>query len=204
VTSAEHLLLQFDAADQARRPDREPFWVAAGMSPLPGVPVQHGGLEPDFRCAEQDIMDLADAGHLRVNRSGERAWSFDVTSAGHDHAEKLRLAITAPVASADPTPVNVLDWEARALPVLQAVGRAYSKQPHPLGVASRRFLPSLALTPIRSPSVSCSTTSRAPDSSSRPSIPISRWGLHGAGSPRRDSRSPLAGRHPRGKPRSSG
>jgi hypothetical protein len=59
------------------------------------------------------------------------------------HAQKLRLARSAPPASDAASSENVLDWETRALPVLRAVAQAYSKQPNHLGVSSEAVLAEL-------------------------------------------------------------
>ena len=136
VTTADKLLLQLDSADQAHRP-REPFLVVPGMSPLPGVPVQHPGLGPAFRCEEEDLAALADAGCLRIQQSGS-GWTSDVTAEGTTHAQKLRLADTSPSIANEPVArQDPLAWEARALPVLRAVARAYATQPSEIGVSSQ-------------------------------------------------------------------
>jgi hypothetical protein len=143
VSTAEELLLQLDDADQAQRPAREHFYVIPAMSPLPGMPVQGPGLDEDFRCHEQDVDELEEADYLRVEPLTGGGFMLDVTHAGHEHAEKLRLARSGPPASDAASSENALDWETRALPVLRAVARAYSKQPHHLGVSSEAVLAEL-------------------------------------------------------------
>lgn len=135
MKETDELLLAFADADQAHRPAREQFLVAPGMSPLAGVPVQHPELPENFRCASQAIDELEEGGYLRVEELGSGgSWVFDVTNAGLQHASRIRLALTTGQAT-EGGGAHPFDWQERVLPVLEAVGHAYSGATPDLGVS---------------------------------------------------------------------
>ncbi|MGH3056623.1 MAG: hypothetical protein ACRDPP_00105 [Gaiellaceae bacterium] len=123
------LLLRLVEADENARPDRERFILFRVMGSAPGLPIQHPGLGEDgLHAREQDIQDLADEGYLRLTIR-DKAWHFDITPQGFEHARKLRLAgeEARPNASAG----GGLDWSTDVFPVLLAAGRAHSASTRP-------------------------------------------------------------------------
>jgi hypothetical protein len=120
------------------------------------------------------------------------------------HAQKLRLARSAPPASDAASSENVLDWETRALPVLRAVAQAYSKQPNHLGVSSEAVLAELgADADPYAVGLVLNDLVRASYIEER-SGPISTSGRLGVSSPRKGFKSPPAGPPPQARPRSGG
>src|SRR5207247_1973180 len=87
MNSADVLLVQLWAADQAARPKRPPFLFAktGGMKQA----VSHPGFSNgEIDCEEADILDLEEAGYLRFHQR-DRGITFDVTSAGRRRAAEL-------------------------------------------------------------------------------------------------------------------
>jgi len=131
VNSADALLIQLAAADEAVRP-RHPFLFAktGGMKQS----VAHPGFpEVEIACQEPDILELQDAGYIRVDPTATRATLFYVTREGLGRAAQLERAHTASTGGS--TDAQALDWDSRVLPVLEAVARAYSRAPSDLGVS---------------------------------------------------------------------
>jgi hypothetical protein len=140
---SDALLLRLVEADEKTRPDRERFILFRVMRRGSGLPVQHPGIEEDGLYArEQDIEDL-DAGYVRLTIR-EKAWHFDVTQQGFEHARKLRLA-----AETEPgTPGGGgLEWSTDVRPVLLATGRAHAASARPeLGVTPDEVADALGRT----------------------------------------------------------
>jgi hypothetical protein len=124
----DELLLRLVEADERTRPDRDHFILFRVMVSGQGLPVQHPGLEEDGLSArEQDLEDLADAGHLRLERRAN-AWHFDITPTGFERARKLRRASEPPPAA---SVGGGIGWSTAMLPVLLGVGNAYSATSRP-------------------------------------------------------------------------
>ena len=121
-SNPDELLLRLVGADEKARPDRERFILFRVMGSGAGLPIGHPGLDEDGLSArEQDLEDLAESGFLRL-KVRDKAWHFDITQQGFEHARKLRLASESQPLSAGG---GGLDWEADVRPILLAVGQAY-------------------------------------------------------------------------------
>jgi hypothetical protein len=128
VDRADALLVQLAAAEAAR-PDGIAFLFTKTFG---GETVSHPGLpDAEIPCHEADLLELEAAGYLR-RRPEAGDFVFDVTSEGRRRARQLDHASRASaggLVGEDP-----LDWTVRVLPTLEAVGRAYSRAPSPMGV----------------------------------------------------------------------
>jgi hypothetical protein len=139
-SNPDELLLRLVEADESARPDRQRFMVFFVMSSEPGLPVQHPGLEEEFRAYEQDIEDLAERDYLRLV-IGDKTWQFDVTPEGFERAKKLRAAAETPQPRGG---AGGLEWSTDVLPVLLAVGQAFSASGRPeLGVTPEQVAEAL-------------------------------------------------------------
>lgn len=130
VDSAHALLMRLVEADAAVRPDRPQFLFtkAGGGSHT----VSHPGLpDGEIPCQEADILDLEESRYLRFHPS-DRGIIFDVTGSGRRRAAELELSTKASAGGL--IDKHVLDWTSRVLPVLNALARAYSRAPSPMGV----------------------------------------------------------------------
>jgi hypothetical protein len=130
MNSADALLVQLAGADAAVRPKRPQFLFikAGGMTQSlmhPGFP------DGEIACEEADVLDLEDAGYLRFHPS-DRGILFDLTTAGRRRSTELDLGHHA--SAGGPVDHHALDWSSRILPILNAVARAYSRAPSPIGV----------------------------------------------------------------------
>src|SRR5204862_4731270 len=119
VSTGDDLLMALVRADADARPERPRFAFVKGINV---EAVLHPNWSADVPCAEADLLDLEDAGFLRMDRSG-KTLTFDVTEKGRKRAAQLESATRASagglVDSAFPA------WERDVLPVLFAGGRAY-------------------------------------------------------------------------------
>jgi hypothetical protein len=130
MDSTTALLLRLVSADVAARPERPQFLFtkAGGGSQT----VSHPGLpDGEIACQEADILDLGESGYLRFHPSG-RGIVFDVTDAGRRRAAQVDQSNRGTAGGL--IDHHALDWTGRVLPVLQAVGRAFSRAPSPMGV----------------------------------------------------------------------
>jgi len=139
MDSANALLVRLANADAAVRPKRPQFLFikSGGMTQR----VSHPGLPDDgIACEEADILDLEDSGYLRFHAS-DRGIVFDVTAGGRRRATELDLVHRASAGGL--VNQHALDWSTRVLPVLNALARAYSRAPSPIGIGTEAIVEEL-------------------------------------------------------------
>jgi hypothetical protein len=128
------LLLRLVAADHETRPTREPFLVVVAGD---GVTILHDGLGDDLVAPGgiTAIEDLEEAGYLRLAQTTKEALSFQITDEGFAYVKRLEQAAARIPAYEEPPPVgHALDWTARVMPVLAAIGSSYHRAPNELGI----------------------------------------------------------------------
>ena len=106
--------------------------VASRLADRHGGRIIHRHVKRNRRIPRANLEEMQEAGLIKMAKLDQTRVRIRVTADGHRHAEAIR-ARSAP-SGAPAARVGALDWDTEVFPVLQAVYRAYSAAPGPMGV----------------------------------------------------------------------